>query len=555
MNHVPRPFLLAALLVGALSPGRSQAQEEAPAPRAQPSPGDDRPQRVEPPIEEEDDAGAEAEQIEDEGNPRVTTPEVDPSTSRDGDAEVEPLTSSDEEAEVDSLTPADEEAWDRKRLLARDAKPLGLEEAISLATRRHPQLVAARGQTRAAEARVGQAQAPYYPRIDAALQYLRASENGAGTAFHAPPGLARVPASTRDGVRPYHSFNNFLVAVIVQQVIYDFGRTKGAVGAQRANVKAAKMNELLVEQVIVFGVMRAFYDVLAAREAVRVAEEALKTSRGIHELAQAGHDAGLRPPSEMARAEADVAAAEVALIRANLELDMARAGVANAVGAAGESFEPVDEGLGTPPAAPDEAQSIEAALHNRPELRALGFRKEGVSRTMDSVNARQRPSLHSLAGVNLRGQFLPDPGTQQDGYQQFNWNVGVVMNVPMFQGFLVRKQREELQAEMSALDGNLEAIRQAVILEVKQALVAVRAADEAVRASRKGVDAAKIALDTSQGRYRSGLSNLVEVVDAQAAYISAQSQVVRATYERHVARAILGLAMGLQPLNPATPPS
>src|SRR5690606_19615427 len=105
MNHVPRPFLLAALLVGALSPGRSQAQEEAPAPRAQLSPGDDRPQRVEPPIEEEDDAGAEAEQIEDEGNPRVTTPEVDPSTSR------EPLTSSDEEAEVDSLTPADEEAW------------------------------------------------------------------------------------------------------------------------------------------------------------------------------------------------------------------------------------------------------------------------------------------------------------------------------------------------------------------------------------------------------------------------------------------------------------
>lgn len=429
------------------------------------------------------------------------------------------------------------------------AKRLRLDDAIELALQRHPQLVAAREQSKSVEARVGQAQAQYYPRIDGWLQYLRASENGSLASFYSVPGMSRVGGSKRlrsDGseVPGHHSFNNFLVAVSVQQMLYDFGRTKGAVEAQRAFVKAAKMNEKLVEQMVVFGVMQAFYEVRAAREAVRVAEEAHKTSLGILELAQAGHDAGLRPPSEKARAEADVAAAEVALIRANLELDMARARVANAVGAAGQAYEPADEALGSPPAAPREEESIQVALRNRPELRALDFQKEGLSQSLSSVKARQRPHINALASASSRGQFLPDGPTEQDPYQRFNWNVGVVINIPMFQGLLIRKQKEELHAEMKALDGGQEAIRQAVILEVKQALAAVRAADEAVRASRKGVEAAKVALDTSQGRYQAGLGTLIEVVDAQATYVSARSQVVQATYDRHLARAVLGLAMG-----------
>jgi outer membrane protein len=433
-------------------------------------------------------------------------------------------------------------------------KRIRLGDAIELALRRHPQLIAVRERITSAEARVGQAQAAFYPQVDGWLQYLRATENGALTSFMGGmPGFTRTGGSIRDNVEWYHTFNNFLVAIIARQMIYDFGRTHGAVGARRAAVKVAKMTEKLVEQRVVVGVMQAFYEVRAAREAVRVAEEALKNSIGIFELAEAGHDAGLRPPSEKARAEADVALAEVTLIRANLDLDLARASVANAIGVAGQAFEPRDQELAPPEAVASVEENIELALRNRPELRALDFQREVLSQTLRSVKGRQFPNIFSLLGANTRGHINANHPSGHESYQVVNFNVGVIVQVPIFQGLAVRKQKDELRAEMRALDGDQEAIVQAVILEVKQAMAMVRAADEASRATQKGIEAADVALETSRGRYRAGLANLIELIDAQAAYVEARSQHVRVTYDRHLARAVLSLAMGQTPTGSGSP--
>jgi outer membrane protein len=429
--------------------------------------------------------------------------------------------------------------------LVMKAKSIRLEEAVELALRRHPQLIAARHRIESADTRVGQAQAAYYPQIDGWMQYLRATENGSLASFMGGmPGFTRVGGSIRDGVEWWHSFNNFFVGIIARQMIYDFGRTKGAVGAQKAFVKVAKMTEKLIEQTVVLGVMQSFYEVRAARENVRVAEEALKNSIGIFELAEAGYAAGLRPPSEKARAEADVAAAEVALIRANLELDMTRARVANAIGVPGQAFEPADRELAQPGPVAKLDENIEIAMRSRPELRAVSFQREALAETLRSVKAEQYPNIFGLLGVNTRGHFNVNHPSGQDSYQRFNWNAAIVVRVPMFQGLLIRKQKEEVHAEMKALDGDQQAIVLAVILEVQQAMAAVRAADEAAKATQKGVEAAELALETSRGRYRAGLANLIELIDAQAAYVEARSQAVQATYDRHLARAILDYAMG-----------
>lgn len=50
--------------------------------------------------------------------------------------------------------------------------------------------------------------------------------------------------------------------------------------------------------------------------------------------------------------------------------------------------------------------------------------------------------------------------------------------------------------------------------------------------------------ESSVGRYGAGLAALLERTDAQATYVAARSQAVQGRYERHVARAALGLATG-----------
>jgi outer membrane protein TolC len=421
-----------------------------------------------------------------------------------------------------------------------DGTSLRLDQAVALALSRHPRLLAVRHQATAAEAQVGVAKSRYYPQVNVWLQYLRGTENANPAVFHSVPGVPRIAGSQRDNVSAYDSFNNYHAALTVHQLLHDFGRTQGEVAAQKAFLEAAKMNERLVEQEVAFGVARAYYDVLAGRETARVADEGLTLAQRVLELAAAGQQAGLRHPSEKARAEADVATAEVAKIEALAALDVARARFANALGQTDGSFEPAGEEA-TEPSETVEAAAIAQALRNRPELRALELQRQALSERMKSVRAGHYPRVEAIGVLQSRGQFL---GGESFDYAGHNWSAGVVVHVPVFQGFLLTEQEHAIQAQVQSLESAREGVRQAVVLEVKQALAQVRSADQAQLAAQKAVEAAQLAYETSEGRYRSGLTTLLEMTDAQTAYVSALAGAVRASYNRRFARAALGLATG-----------
>jgi outer membrane protein TolC len=418
---------------------------------------------------------------------------------------------------------------------------LSLEDAVRLALAQHPQTRAARIRIKSAQARVGQARAAYYPQVNVWLEYIRATEAGSATIFVSFPGLARVGGSNPTGVRNYDNFNNYLAALLVNQLIYDFGRTAGAVASQEALVKSTRLNEQLVALNIAFTASQAYYAVLAGREQVRVGEEALVRTTRILDFAQAGQRAGLRPPNEVARAEADVANARLALIRARANLDLSRAQLAQAVGNA--SLE-VDVAPSTAPTggAPTEHEALSAAIGRRPELQALAAQAESLRGQLRSARGGHLPRLEAIGGFNVRGQFaVPAPLKSIDAP---NWYAALVLNFPIFQGFFVKERENELTADMRALRASVDDVRQTIALEVKQALLNIAAAEEAQVAAQKSVDAAKLALEISEGRYRTGLGTIVEVTDAQATYIAAQSAGVRAVYDARWARAVLSRATG-----------
>jgi len=424
--------------------------------------------------------------------------------------------------------------------------PITLEAAIELALERHPRVIEAQQRTRTREAFREEAGAAYYPQVNVWLQALRGTMNGNQAVFFSVPGNPRVGGGTPDGVGSSDSFNNFHAAAVVHQLLYDFGRTRGVVDAQKAFLEAARLNEGLIEQNVIFEVTSSFINVLEAVEALAVAEESVALTERVLEFAKAGQDAGLRPPSEGARAEADVAMAELDRIRAELNLDFARARFANALGTPEELFEPSGPLPETGVVGAEKA-CIEIALSRRPELRALGLQQDALVARGKSVRAELYPRLGAVAGLNARGQFLR--GGDFDDFADHNWNVGVMLHIPVFQGGRIRQRFKALQAESRALQQSEEVVRQSIVLEVKQAWAQVRAADEAVRASAKGVQAAKVNFDTIKGRYNTGLSSIVEITDARAAYISALSAALRASYGARFTRAALNLALGSRGLN------
>jgi|GEM_PF-2120502 len=423
-------------------------------------------------------------------------------------------------------------------------KLVTLPEAIQIALEQRPRLKAAQHDIEAERIGIDEAKSGYFPQIGGSVQYVRATENGNTVSFHSVPGLSRVGGSRRAGVRGLDSFNNFLVGVALQQQIWDFGRTKSAMDQRKAAVMVVEAARVQTEQQITFEVARAYYDVLAARESVAVAKDILSTGQYIFELAEASQKAGLKPASESTRAQANIATAEVRLVRAEGALEAALAGFAGSLGDARGRYAPAKAEIAAPLPAEDDA--ITAALSQRPELAILDAGRKGLDASLEQAKSQQRPRIDALAGVHTRGQLMPRPANVPT-FADLNMNIGVVLSVPIFQGLRIRRQKQQLETRMASVAETRDEVSQAVIVEVRQAMASAKAADRAVVAAQSGVEAAEIALTTLSGRYSEGLTRLVDLTDAQSTYVASRLQLVAANFDRLVSRAALQLAMGETP--------
>ena len=83
-----------------------------------------------------------------------------------------------------------------------------------------------------------------------------------------------------------------------------------------------------------------------------------------------------------------------------------------------------------------------------------------------------------------------------------------------------------------------------VIEEVTRAYLAVHEAEEAIYTAETALRQARENLDMAEGRYRAGVSDSIELSDAQVLYTESKSSLVQAVYEHHKALAGLEFAVG-----------
>jgi outer membrane protein TolC len=124
------------------------------------------------------------------------------------------------------------------------------------------------------------------------------------------------------------------------------------------------------------------------------------------------------------------------------------------------------------------------------------------------------------------------------------WAVGLVLNIPIFDGFRTTQRVEETLHNYYNVKAQEEDRRQLIALEVEQSYLRVVETQERIKATESAALAAKENLDLAQGRYQVGVGSIIEVTDAETLYTEAQINYVRTVYEYKIADAQLARAMG-----------
>ena len=413
------------------------------------------------------------------------------------------------------------------------SRTITLAQAERAALAQQPQVVSAHAQSVAAEARANEARSPLLPQVVGTAEYLRETGN-----FAPRPGAVPTGSGTAPSTSLTTSYNFWQFGVSANQLIYDFGQTWGKWRAAEATADAQSASENALKLQTLFNVRRAYFNARAQKALVLVAKETLDNEERHLKQIQGFVAVGTHPQIDLAQARTVLANAQVAYINAQNNYDVAKAQLNQAAGLFDTTeYEVGDEEAGP---VPDEDQSLDIlvsrAIAARPELAQIERERVAQQKTLSALKGGYGPSLSATAGASETGVAL-------DGLVP-NWDVGLLLTWPIFQGGLTRAQVDEAAANLDSVDAQKAVVLLQVRLDVEQARLAVRAAKASIGATEDAVTNGREQLRLAESRYTTGVGSIIELSDAQVAYASAEAQAVQARYALATARVQLLAALG-----------
>jgi len=326
----------------------------------------------------------------------------------------------------------------------------------------------------------------------------------------------------------------------VSQPLFTWGQVGAAIRAAKIGFETAGDRLRMSRQATVRGVTASFHDVLLARELNRIARQNLEQK--IRHLDEAKRKEALGTATDY-----DVLAAKVGLenarpdaIRTENRIRISRERLRFLLGMDGEEVD-VEGTLSSPVEPPPEVSAaLATARENRPELSEIRRRKGIATELIRIAEAGNKPRVDLRAGYGWRELDVGE--SDADGRA---WSAGIFATWPLFDGFRSRGRVAEAESDLRALRIEEAKLADAIALEVRDAVYALREAGEIVRALEATVGQAERLLSMAEKGFEYGVKTRIEVEDAELALVRAKGNLAQARRDFLVARADFGYATGM----------
>ncbi|MNJ24103.1 Outer membrane protein TolC precursor [compost metagenome] len=409
--------------------------------------------------------------------------------------------------------------------------PLTLENMIEQVLCHDPQTRQAWAEAKAQAAQVGVTQAAYLPRLDARSAITRGNNS---TTY------------VQQGEYSMHGRQQQLDHRLdLSWVLFDFGRRKASLRNARQLLVAANANQDSRLQEAFVQAAQLYYDTLAAQDSQRAAEQVAALAAENLKDASAKYEAGAAALSDRLQAQTAYSQASLNEVRGQGVVRNAQGQIALHMGLPPET--PL-ELAGSLKRRPDTAfikgvdELLEQARQDHPSLIAAKARLEAAKAAVEESKAAGRPTLSFLASIS-------DVQTRQpmayngDNHARDN-SVGLQLSIPLFEGFEHTYQARGAQARFQASEAELADVEQRVSLELWTSYQALNIETQALGRTAEWVEQATLALHVVQGRYRSGVGSMIELLNASSAFAAAEQQHIIALNSWHLARLKLAASLG-----------
>jgi len=306
-------------------------------------------------------------------------------------------------------------------------------------------------------------------------------------------------------------------------------------GAQQ--VKAARYSYKDARELVVFAVASAYLQTIADASRVDTAIAQRETAQALYQQAADQLKAGTTAAIDVLRAHVELQTREQQLISARNDLAKQKIALGRAIGL------PTGQGFALTDSATYEAQpkvSLDEALS-----RAYASRADYQS-ALAQVRAAALARRAAVAG------YYPTLSTAVD-YGDIGLNPGnshgtlgatAALKIPIFQGGRVHGDVLQAEAALRQSQDLLENLRAQIDQDVRNALLDLQSTADRVDVARSSVDLANQTLQQARDRFAAGVTDNIEVVQAQESVASANDSLISSLYAYNVSKVELARATG-----------
>lgn len=331
-------------------------------------------------------------------------------------------------------------------------------------------------------------------------------------------------------------FNYFDARASLSQSVFNFQNLEKERAASE-NLKSAQHTYQEAREVVVLAIGNAYLMAIATSARIEASEAEVANAQALYEKAVDQQNAGLSPAIDTLRAQVELKTRQQQLIAARNDYAKQKLALARIIGLApGQEFVLTEK-------APYEALTsqplevyLQRAYTSRQDYLAAQAQLRAAEFSRKAATAGHYPSLGFNANYGDIGVNL--------GQSNGTWQVTGGMTIPIFAGGKIHSDVLEADAQLKEARSQLGNLRGQIDYDVRAALLDLNSAADQVEVARSNVELAEQTLAQSRDRFTAGVTDNLEVVQAQESVAAAHESYIDSLYAHNLAKVELAYAIG-----------
>jgi outer membrane protein TolC len=310
------------------------------------------------------------------------------------------------------------------------------------------------------------------------------------------------------------------------------------VQAARLDQRSAKLSYEDAREQVVQVVTSLYLQAAAGKSRVDTSEAQLETAKSLYTQAVSLRNSGVAAGIDVLRAQVQMQTQQQRVLSATNDLEKEKIALARAIGLPGDQqFLVADPISYSDMDRPNFRDAFNSALNNRADYRQAKAAVAAAQAGKRAAQAQRLPTIHFDADYGTLGN--------RPGSSHGTFTTAASLQVPIFDGGRIRAETEQSDALLRQREGLLTNLSSRIEEEIRVALLDLNNAAAQVQVAQSSVELAAQQLKQAQDRFRSGVANTIEVVQAQETVASANESYIGSVFAYNLAKTSLARATGV----------